>query len=169
MSNPFAEPGWAWNRYMLSTAAAAACTLLALLPPLASLAGFAGAAPLAMSGYAVMALAAIAGLLRIGASKLKAPRARRFCLGMLQGLLWGLVLLAAPALLLNLAWLSVPGPWAGSAEERHVFAVIGLVLAVLAALAAINLAFLLRSPFWVAFRTFALAGKGAGPSSAARP
>ena len=166
MSDPFKAPGWAWNRYMLSFAVAGATTLFALLPPLAALAGWVGPGPVAAGFYAMLGLAVVAELLRNGASHLKAPGGRRACLELLQALLWSLVVLAIPDLVLDVAWLSGHASLAGPAEERHVFAVIALVFAIMAAVAAINLAILLRSSFWAAFRSFALeSASGAAPES----
>ena len=168
MSDPFRQPGWAFNRYMLSFAVSTATTLFALLPPLASLAGWIGPGVLAAAGYGVMLVAVVAELCRLGASRLKAPALRRACLAVLQGLLWSVVVLALPALILDVIWLSGHGPQAGPPDERHVFAVIAVVFGLMATAAAINLALLLRSSFWAAFRTFVSGGEGAEQSAASR-
>ncbi len=163
MTNPFTLPGWNLNRYMLSTAVAGVSTLFALILPAAALAELAGPTSIAVGGYSVLALAVAVQLCRLGASSLKAVAARRGCLAALEAVLWSVALLSLPALVLDVVHLA--GADAPPDRAGHAFAVTAVVFGVLAVVAGINLAILLRSPLWASFRAFVLEDRGGGGPS----
>lgn len=157
MISPFSIPGWNRNRYMLATAFAGVATLMALGVPVGVMLGRSGPESLAGAGYASLALAVALQLCRLGASNFPRPPLRRTCLALLQDGLWAVVILSGPVLALDVAFRAGVLPTStGGGGSQGPFGVVAVVFGVIAVIAAVNLARLLRSQLWADFRAFAL-------------